>query len=399
MKKIVKLFIPVAVLVGSIFLVQAMVAAKPTPEKKPKAQRVVSLYVDEAVSQTLNITVNSQGEVKPKTAIDLTPLVSGQIISISDKFAEGAEFSKNETLIKIDDTDYKLAVVQAQALVASAKVNVERELANSKIKLEQWKRKNSNANPTDFALNKPQIAEAKAKLKAAESELHNAQIKLARTNIKAPFQGRVMLENIGLGQHITPATNLGHIFSTDTVEIRLPLTDTQLEELNLPMGFMAGKNNAPIVNFSALIGDKNHNWQGKIVRTNASIDQESRLIYAIAEVKDPYGAGADNNTALAVGMYVSASIQSNKTQDTLVLPRLALRSNNKVYVVNDESKLEIRIVSVLSTNEKYVHISSGIKAGEKVVTSTVPIVSEGMDVKALTKQEAANIQETINNQG
>jgi len=399
MKKIFKVIIPIVVLVGSVFIVQAMVASKPTPEKKPKAQRIVSLYVDEAISESLKMTVNSQGEVKPKTAIDLTPLVSGQIVSISDRFAEGAEFKENESLIKIDDTEYKLAVDQAKAQVASAIVGVERELANSKIKQEQWKRKNNNAKPSDYALNKPQIAEAKAKLKAAQSELENAKINLARTEIKAPFQGRVMLENIGIGQYITPTTKLGHIFSTDVVEVRLPLTDSQLVELNLPMGFMANGNNAPVVNFSANVGGDSHTWQGRIVRTNASIDKDSRLIYAIAEVNDPYGSGSDNSTALAVGMYVSASIESNKLQDTMVLPRLALRSNNKVYVVNNESKLEIRAVNVLSTNEKFVHISSGIKAGEKVVVSSIPIVTEGMDVKALTKQEAANIQETIKSQG
>ena len=399
MKKIVKRLVPVAVLIGSVFIVKAMVAAKPTPEKKPKAQRVVSLYVDKATKDSLKLTVNSHGEVKPKTEINLTSLVSGQIISISDKFAEGAEFAKNEPLIKIDDTEYKMAIIQAQAKVASAKVNVDKEMANSKIKEQQWKRKNSNTKPSDYALNKPQIAEAIANLKAAESELENSRLNLSRTEIKAPFQGRVMLENIGIGQYVTSATDLGHIYSTDIVEVRLPLTDSQLVELNLPMGFMANDDNAPVVNFSAVVGNKNHNWQGRIVRTNASIDKESRLIYAIAQVNDPYGIGADENTALAVGMYVSASIESNKTQETLVLPRLALRSNNKVYVINDDGKLEIRVVNVLSTNDRFVHISSGVKAGENVVTSTVPVVTEGMVVKALTKQEAANIQETIKSQG
>lgn len=399
MNKLVKRIIPISVLIGSVFIVQAMVAAKPTPEKKPKAQRVVSLYVDEVVSDSIKLSVNSHGEVKPKTEIDLTALVSGQIQFISDKFAEGAEFAKNETLIKIDDAEYKLAVIRAQAQVASARVNVEKEMATSKIKEDQWNRKHSKAKPTGYALNKPQIAEANAKLRSAEAELENATLNLSRTEIKAPFKGRVMNENIGIGQYITPSTALGHIFSTSIIEVRLPLTDSQLAELNLPMGFMANENNAPVVNFSAVVGNKNQNWQGRIIRTNASIDKESRLIYAIAEVVNPYGVGADNHTALAVGMYVSASIESNIMQETLILPRLALRSNNRVYVINDNDKLEIRQVTVLSTSDKFVHISSGIKVGEKVVTSTVPVVIEGMAVKALTRQEAANIQETVKNQG
>lgn len=385
MNKFFKILIPTSILIGSFFLVNALVAAKPTPEKKPKEQRLVSLYVDEVKSKTVNLAVSSYGEVTPKTEIDLTALVSGQVISISPQFTEGSEFAAQSTLIKIDDRDYKVAVVRAQAQVASAKVNVQEQLANSKIKKQQWKKKNNKTKPSDYALNIPQIAEARANLKAAEADLQAAELNLQRTEIKAPFKGRVLIENIGIGQYITPATVLGHIFSTDIVEIRLPLTDKQLSELNLPMGFMATEKNAPIVSLSAYIGNQSHNWQARLVRTSAAIDQETRLIYAVAEVIDPYGLGSDANTALAVGMYVSAKIDSNFSQDTLQIPRVALHNNDKVYVINEESKLEIRQVNVLSTNKDTVHIASGIAAGERVVTSTVPAVVDGMEVKALVR--------------
>ena len=387
MSKLFKRLVPVVVIIASIFIVQALVAAKPTPEKKPKKQRLLSLYVDKVESETVKLSVTSHGEIKPQTEIDLTAQVSGQIMSISDQFAEGAEFSSQSVLIKIDDRDYKTAVIRAQAQVASAKVNVQEQLANSKIKKQQWKRKKNQGTPSDYALNKPQIAEAKALLRAAEADLQSANLNLARTEIKAPFKGRVLVENISIGQYVTPATILGHIFSTDIVEVRLPLTDSQLVELNLPMGFMANENNAPVVTLSAHVGSQQHHWQGRIVRTNAAIDQQTRLIYAVAEIINPYHLGADNNTALAVGMYVTANIDSNNSQDTLVLPRLALHNSDKVYVINDESKLEIRQVVVLSTSKDFVHVSNGVEAGEKVVTSPVPTVVDGMEVKALERQK------------
>ncbi|MCF6319886.1 MAG: efflux RND transporter periplasmic adaptor subunit [Proteobacteria bacterium] len=375
---------PMLVIVASFFIVQALVAAKPTPEKKPQEQRLLSLFVDEVQSDTVNFNVNSHGEVKPQTQIDLTSLVSGQILSISDKFAEGSKFTVGAALIKIDDRDYKVAVIRAQAQVATAKVNVERELANSKIKKEQWQRKHKGQ-PSDFALNKPQIAEARALLKAAQADLDAAELNLQRTQITAPFTGRVLNENIAIGQYITPATLLGNIFSTEIVEVRLPLTDSQLVELSLPMGFMAKQDNAPTVTFTAKVGSNSHQWQGKIVRTNAAIDKETRLIYAIAEMSDPYSSGSDNGVAMAVGMYVNASIHSNKSKETLRFPRLALHSNDKVYVINEDSKLEIRKVVVLSTNQDYVHVASGVSVGEKVVTSAVPSVSDGMEVIAIDR--------------
>ena len=203
MKKFLKIITPVLVLVVSIGVVQALSAAKPAPEKKEESQRLISLYVDEVKSDTVTISVQTQGEVRPKTEIDLVPQVSGRIVAISESFAEGAEFGPGETLIKIDDTNYKLAVIRAQARVAEAQVAVQRELANAKIKKEHWLDKRTNGEPTAYALNEPQVMEVEAKLLAAEADLKEARLDVARTEINVPFLGRVREKNVGIGQYVT----------------------------------------------------------------------------------------------------------------------------------------------------------------------------------------------------
>ena len=387
MKKLLKIIAPVMVLVVSIGVVGALSAAKPAPEKKEESQRLVSLYVDEVRSDEVTISVETQGEVRPKTEIDLIPQVSGRIVAISDSFAEGAEFTPGETLIKIDDTNYKLAVIRAEARVAEAKVGVQRELANAKIKEEHWLDKRTTGEPTPYALNKPQVMEAEAKLLAAEADLKEARLNVARTEINVPFLGRVREKNIGIGQYVTAGTRLGRVFSTDIVEIRLPLTDAQLEELNLPMGFMADAFNAPAVQFTANVGNRQHIWSGHIVRTHASVDQQTRLIYAIAEVEDPYGLGSDNGAPIAVGMFVHAEIAGVSSQSAMVLPRLALRNADKVYVINDQNRLEIRTVEIISTSEETVLVSNGVEVGDKVVTSTIPAAVDGMEVRAISREQ------------
>lgn len=387
MKKLLKIITPVLVLVVSIGIVTALSAAKPAPEKKEESQRLVSLYVDEVTSDEVTISVQAQGDVRPKTEIDLIPQVSGRIVGISESFAEGAEFSPGETLIKIDDTNYKLAVIRAEARVAEAHVAVQRELANAKIKEEHWLDKRNSGEPTPYALNKPQVMEAESKLLSAEADLQEARLNVARTEINVPFLGRVRDKSVGIGQYVTAGTLLGRVFSTDTVEIRLPLTDAQLEELNLPMGFMADAFNAPVVQFTARVGNREHSWTGRIVRTHASVDQQTRLIYAIAEVEDPYGLGSDNGAPLAVGMFVHADIAGVNSQSAMVLPRLALRNTNKVYVINDENRLEIRTVEVISTSEETVLVSTGVEVGDKVVTSSIPAAVDGMEVRAISREQ------------
>ena len=387
MKKLLKVIAPVVVLALSIGVVSALSAAKPEPEKKDESQRLISLYVDEVTSDTVTISVQAQGEVRPKTEINLVPQVSGRIVGISESFAEGAEFDPGETLIKIDDTNYKLAEIRAKARVAEAMVAVQRELANAKIKEEHWLDKRNSGEPSAFALNKPQVMEAEAKLLAAEADLKEARLNIARTEINVPFLGRVVEKNVGIGQYVTAGTSLGRVFSTDIVEIRLPLTDGQLAELNLPIGFMADAFNAPSVQFTATVGTKEHSWTGHIVRTNASVDRETRMVYAIAEVEDPYGLGSDEGAPIAVGMFVHAEIAGVASQSAMVLPRLALRNANKVYVINDENRLEIRTVDVLSTSSERVLVTAGVKPGEKVVTSTIPAAVDGMEVRAITRDQ------------
>lgn len=386
MKKFFRLSAPVLVLLAGFFVVQALVAAKPEPEQNEEEARRVSIYVDEVTSEVVTVSVVTQGEVRPKTEIEIVPQVSGRIVAMSDTFNEGAEFLPNGMLMKIDDTDYRLAVVRAEAVVAAAQTALERELATAQIKKDEW-RDNKDQEPTDFALNLTQVSEAKAMLRSAEADLQKARLDLQRTEIRVPFHGRVRERSVGIGQYVTAGTRVGRVFSIDTVEVRLPLTDTQLVELNLPLGYKAENSSvAPKVHFAVTMGNRNYSWQGHIARIDAAIDQDTRLIYATAELLDPYGLGAVNGMPMAVGMFVNAKIDGPLEQAALVMPRLALRNQDKVYVINSENRLEIRTVDVISTSEERVLVSGGVGPGDRVVISTLPNAVDGMEVEPIFRQ-------------
>lgn len=385
MKKFFRTLAPVLVLVAGFLIVQGLVAAKPEPEKNDEEIRKLSLYVDPVRSESVRVAVHTQGEVRPKMEIDLIPQVSGRIVAISEQFADGAEITPNTLLAKIDDADYQVAVVRAEARVAEAQTAMERELATAKIKEEEWRdNPNKDQEATDFALNLTQVEQARAQLRAARADLDKARLDLARTEIRVPFQGRVRERQVGIGQFVTAGMPIGRVFSIDTVEVRLPLTDTQLAELNLPLGFTAyDPASAPVVQFGANLGSHEYSWEGRIVRIDASIDEDTRLIYATAEVQDPYGMAVQDGMPMAVGLFVSAEIEGVAEQVAYVMPRLALRNKNTVYVINDNNELEIRTVDILSTSEHRVLVTSGVADGERVVTSPVPNAVDGMAVEPL----------------
>ena len=367
---------------------QGLVAAKPEPEKNDEEIRKLSLYVDSVRSESVRVGVRTQGEVRPKMEIDLIPQVSGRIVAISEQFSDGAEVMPNSLLAKIDDADYQVALVRAEARVAEAQTALERELATAEIKQEEWRdnpRKEQEA--TDFALNLTQVSQARAQLRAARADLDKARLDLARTEIRVPFHGRVRERNVGIGQFVTAGMPMGRVFSIDTVEVRLPLTDTQLVELNLPLGFTADDlAAAPTVQFSANLGSREYYWTGQIVRIDASIDEDTRLIYATAEVQSPYGTAASEGMPMAVGLFVNADIEGVAEQVAYVMPRLALRNENTVYVINEDNELEIRTVDVLSTSEQRVLVTGGVAEGDQVVTSPVPNAVDGMAVEPIFRE-------------
>lgn len=392
MRKILKVAMPLVVIAAGVGSVMVLANAKEAPEKTIEEPRPVSLHVDKVRAERVTVSIDTQGEVRAKTNISLVPQVSGRIVKVSDAFAEGGRFGPGETLIQIDDANYRLAVTSAEARVAEAAVRVEQELADASIKAKQWKDWVVDGEPTPLALNKPQVAEAQAKLRAAEADLENARLNLARTKIQVPFEGRVLERNIGVGQFVSVGATLGRVFATDTVEVRLPLTDAQLGELALPIGFVAEAGNAPTVTLSANIGGTTRSWTGKIMRVNASIDSQTRLVYAIAEVEDPYGAAADHGMPLAVGLFVTADIQGVTQHDAMVIPRTALRGDDRVYVIKD-SKLRIRTVNVLSTSADQVIVLGGLSEDEQVVTSPVRSVFDGM--AALPIERTADKSTTV----
>ncbi|MEM1412454.1 MAG: efflux RND transporter periplasmic adaptor subunit [Pseudomonadota bacterium] len=386
MKKLLKVSAPIAVLLCGVLIVKGLAVAKPEPEKSEEETRLVSLYVDEARSEFVKVDVQTQGEVRPKTQIRLVPQVRGRVVEMSDNFNDGGEFRAGDLLMRIDDADYRLALARAEAGVASAQTELERQLATKDIKEAEWANKRTpGEEPTAFSLNLTQVAEAEAALRSAQAELRQAKLNLERTEIRLPFDGRVVNRDVGIGQYVSPdGGGLGTVFATDTVEVRLPLTDVQLMELNLPLGYAAPNSDmAPKVNFSTMLGNRRHEWTGSIVRISGSVDQETRLIYATAEVKDPYGAGADRGMPMAVGLFVDAQIAGVEGLDAIVMPRLALRNEDKVYVINAENRLEIRTVQVISTSEDRVLIAEGVSPGEQVVTSTLPNAVDGMEVEPL----------------
>lgn len=362
--------IPLLLIVGSLILSRVIVKASEKPEERKRSFNTLSVLADYARTDDVKLLVNVQGEVRPQIEINLVPQVGGQIVKVSPNFIQGGIFKKGETLIEIEAADFEIAVIRAEADVAQAEQNLVREIAEGELARKDFEELRGGT-PSALALREPQRAQAEAAVKAAKGQLRAANLQLARTKVKAPFDGRVRSKTSDVGQFVSPGAPLGEIFSTDVVEVNLPLTDDDLYKVNLPLAYVADKrSNAPEVELSTIIAGKRRHWKGRIMRTDSVVNTQTRGLSAIVEVRDPYATGmSEDGFPLAPGLFVEAAINGRKFKDVIVIPRDGLRPQNQVYLADNKGKVEIRTVSVLDTNSERAVISEGISDGELVVLS------------------------------
>jgi len=391
LKRATIFFLPVLVLVGAFFGAKAMSGFKPTPETKEEAQRTAPVLVADVQTRTTTLNIHTQGEVRPRTEINLAMQVGGKISYISPVFVEGGQFRKGDVLVRLEATDYDLRVTQAKANVAQSETVLTRELSEGEIARLDWEDL-GEGEPSPLTLRVPQAAEARARLASAQAILDEAKLSQSRTVLRAPFNGRVREQTAALGEFISPAQKLGRAYAIDVAEVKLPLTDTDLSKLGIGIGFQASAANpGPAVEFSADVGGKRHTWQGRITRTNSGYDTATRVLYAYGEVKQPYTKGSDKGVPFASGLFVNASIAGRDIKDALVIPRNALRGNDKVYVATANNTLTIHTVSVISSSRKEAVIASGLQVGNKVITSPVRGVAEGMKIEIADKNTSPGV--------
>ncbi len=368
----------IGIFVGGVVLIAIMGAARPKPERQTPEITPPTVFFSTVEPQLVTLKVNAQGEVRPQTDITLTSQVSGKIVRTSDLFVDGGAFEKGDLLIKIEDADFRAAVASAKARVAQAEETLRREEAESELARQDYEDLGRDVEANPLTLREPQLAQARANFEATKADLQSAYLNLERTSIKAPFDGRVRTRNVGVGQFVTPGAQLGQLFSTDIAEINLALTDGNLTALGLPIAFTETEERpGPPVTLSAVVAGTLHAWEGRIARTSGAIDPTTRQVSAIAVVDDPYGAGSDNGTPLAMGLFVNAEIAGKPYADAIILPRTAIYGRDQVYVIKDDDTVESRTVTVVASDRDTVTIASGVNAGERVVTSPLRGASDG----------------------
>ena len=267
--------------------------------------------------------------------------------------------------------------------MANAEVQYSLQLAEAEVAKEAWD-KIGDGVASDLTLKKPQLKQAQALLEVAKAQVSSAAKKLNKTEIIAPYAGRIQNVNIDLGTTIVPGQPVGAMYTSSEIEITLAVKDNDLQFLSIPMdGRKLNPSEQASVVIESFYKGKTQSWEGKLERVDGVIDPITRMINLIAVFKNDFIETDKPN--LPIGLFVEAKIDGITLKNIFEIPINSISKDNEVYIVDKNNQLELRKLTVLKKYSEFVIIKDGLRAGERIVTLKLSTASNGIKVNPVYK--------------
>jgi RND family efflux transporter MFP subunit len=273
--------------------------------------------------------VRLNGVVEARTITSVIPQVAGRVVNVASAFRPGASVARGDVLFRIDPSDYRLAVERTLAEIEVARSDLARLEAEAAAEREIWQDQFPDRQIPDLIARIPQIAAAKARIKSGEAARQAAELSLARTTVRAPFDARILETQLDVGQVVNGNVAVGTMFSVESVEIAVPVS---AEERKL-IGPLNGQTVTVIPPDAA-----DAPIPGRVLRVAAALDERTRL--------GTLFVATDNPAALTVGEFVEVQINGADASDAYRVPAAALTSRDRLWVVAD-GRLVSRTVDVV----------------------------------------------------
>jgi len=384
-KLALKIILPLLILVIGFAGFKVMGNLKKVPQRQQPPQQ--GILVDVITLQTRNhqVIVHATGTVQAAQEIALVPEISGKVIWISSQLVNGGHFKQGETLLKIEAIDFELAVEKAHAAIAQAQVAMATEQERAKVSLAEWSRIDliDKEEPGPLVTREIQMRQQKANLAAAQATLEQAKLNLKRTELKAPFNGRIRQEKVDLGQYLRAGNSIANFAGTDHAEIHIPLPLNELAWLNIRS--TTHRKGTPATIY--LPDNPALNWDGTLIRSLGEIAPQSRMATVIVSVADPYRLKHDSQqSTLPNGMFVDIELEGEKFANIISIPRKALHADNTIWIAASNNRLNLRTVEVLRREKQQILLKGGVQAGEKLVLTTISGATEGTLLRPMLQE-------------
>jgi HlyD family secretion protein len=373
--------------------------------------------------------VTAYGNVEPTVTLRTLAEVSGKISYLHPDLKQGNSIAAGTVVARIDPQDYEVTLKQTQADLAANKSSLKQlqveqqttlrslELAKKNLQVEEkelqriqsiWERQLIARSTLDAEEQKviqlrQQVSELQGQLNSyasrkamvqaqtsrTEEQVKGQKTTLGRTEITLPFNARISVVSIEKDQFVNIGTTLFEALDINSVEINAQLPILHMRSLVSHLeGKTFDKSTMSItremltrLNLSArvkLVGDMPDAWwNAKVLRISESIDPVRRTLGIVVGIDHPYEKIIPGKRPpLLKGMFTAVELFAPQ-REAMVIPRKAIH-HGRVYVANDDKRLEIKPVEIQQRQDDIVVISSGLQEGDQIIINDLVPVIEGM---------------------
>ncbi len=385
---LLKILLPLVVLIVGAVVMVGFIKNRQPPRQVAKPVSGILVETLQTRQSHETITVRATGTVRPRREARLAPQISGRVVTVSPKLIEGGFFNQGELMFAIEAVDYRLAVDRARADLAGAQLNLATVESQARIARKEWETlKQDGEAPNPLVLYKPQLAEARARVASATAAVAQARLNLARTRVNAPFNCRVVAEDIDPGQFVQAGGSPVTVIGTDVAEILVPVPLAELQWLEIP-----GPNQKQLGSTAVIrLPNQAASWEGRVSRSLAEVDNRGRMPRLAVRIEDPFNLqlNAAERPPLAMGLFVEVELQGPRRNNLVSIPRKALRAGDTVWLVDNDSRLQIQKVDVLRYQQDHALITAGLDGGEKLVLTPISGAAPGMRLRTADNDGAA----------
>jgi len=436
-----KWVILVPVIAGIVALMALKKSSNP-PVQEARQERPQLVRVISAPSIAVIPTAKGHGTVRPSRTWEAVAQVKGKIVQKHPALQKGAILDAGSLILRIDPTDYELAIAQAEADIqatlaqldeldakaTNTEASLKIEQASLALNRKELERKRQLVGKGGISrsdlesqersllaqqqsvqtqintlnLFPSQKALLKAQLERHKASLATARRSLANTEIRLPFTSRIAEVNAEQDQYVREGEMLVAADDLDKAEIEIQIPINQMSHLihaNRPIDIL-NLNPAEAMQQIGLSATAtlqenglNASWAARFARLSDTLDPKTRTVGVIVEVDKPYAnVLPGSRPPLVKGLFVQVTLAGQPRPGNLVVPRSALHANH-LYVVDEQQRLDIREVEVGMLQPGFATIKAGLKPHEQVVISDLVPAIQGMLLKPV--QDPATEQRLV----
>lgn len=378
-----RVVLPLAVLVVGGLLAYWLFQTGPQVTSRPPAPEAVLVEVQPVVFGPGQALVEAMGTVVPAREVTLSAPVGGEIVRMSSNLIQGGLFREGETLLAVEQADYDLVVRQLAGEVAEAEAALQLEQGFQDVARREYEilGEKLGDDELELVLRKPQLDTARARLETARARLDRARLDLERTVVRAPFSSVVQQRQVNLGSRVAANAPLVTLLGTDEFWVEVVVPVQYLQWLAIPRN--PGERGALARVYDGAAWGEGIFRQGRVLRLAADLEEQGRMARLLVAITDPLGLLAENRgrPRLFVGSYVRLELEGKKLDSVAPLSRSLLRDGDRVWIMNDENRLEIRTVEIAFRHRDRVLVSGGIRPGERLVSSGLAAPVAGLPLR------------------